>query len=108
MDIAIFSMFQPLAKIEPIPREDPTSLIKLSVEGALEDKQILLGWLVSFDNHTVSLPMEKCKTWRVEIIFFLFQKQATPADFQILAGKLNCVAMIIPTTRHFAGPIYGF
>ena len=90
---------------EPIPRKAIISPNKLKAEGAIEERKLLLGWLLDTRHLLISLPDDKLKAWSKDIKSLLGTKQATHPLLDKLVGRLNHVGYIIPTARHFLSRI---
>ena len=54
--LAIHTLFRPLDKLDPVPRDDPLSLRKLSAESPLEERKTVLGWIVDTRLFKISFP----------------------------------------------------
>ena len=59
LPLAMHILCRPLASDEPVLRDDPLSLSKLSEEGALAKILIMLGWLFNQSLLTIALPKDK-------------------------------------------------
>ena len=65
--LAMHIFCRSLSPNEPIPRKALVSLTKLSAEGAIEEVEMLLGWLYETHRHLVSLPDDKHRSWSNDI-----------------------------------------
>ena len=60
--LVIHTLFRPLQPSEPLKRDDPLSLRKLTGEGQLADQKTCLGRYINTQSMRVSLPEEKQTT----------------------------------------------
>ena len=90
-----------LEKSEPLPRDPLVSSKKLKAEGGLAEEMVLLGWHVDTRRLLVSLPVDKHAAWCRSISVVLDRGETNQGELSSLVGRLNHVAFIIPSARHF-------
>ena len=101
--LAIHIVGRPVAKTEPIKRQDLLSLPKLEAEGRLEEIKNVLGWDIDTRRFTISLPIRKYDAWKTSIISIISTKITTFRDLDTLIGRLNHISVILPQILHFMG-----
>lgn len=102
MLMSLYLQFRPHAgKDEPIDRGEMASIPKLKAEAYLSETMIFLGWFINTRSLTISLPEEKHKAWSDQISIIQKLKKINYQEISKLVGRLNHVAFIIPTARHF-------
>ena len=100
--MALHLQFRPNAgKDEPIPRAEMASMRKLKAEAYLTEIMDLLGWEINTRAFTVSLPNDKHTAWRHQVEEMIMMIKAPYKELSKLIGRLNHVAFIIPSARHF-------
>ena len=102
----VHTSFRPLAKYEPVAREDPLSLRKLEGDGTPAERKIVLGWLLDTREFKIYLPAEKALHWITDINSMLqaTEKVATK-KVESLVGRLNHVGYIMSQARYFLNRI---
>jgi hypothetical protein len=101
LPLAIHFQCRPLAEDEPVKRDDPLSLSKLSEEGTLAEQFILLGWKVDLRLLILSLPRDKFLAWSQDISDIIKAKHATFKCLDSVVGRLNHAAAALPLARYF-------
>lgn len=99
--LAISALERPVEKSEPLPRDPLVSGKKLRAEGGLAEEMVLLGWHVDTRRLLVSLPVDKHAAWCRSISVILNRGETDQGELSSLVGRLNHVAYIIPSARHF-------
>ena len=94
-------LFRPVAKDEPITREDVLSIRKLLGEGTMAEQKIILGWLLNTRLFRVFLPDDKAKAWTEEIMGILSHTKVQEKELESIIGKLNHLAYLSPCGRYF-------
>lgn len=94
-------VFRPVAPDEPITRPDAQCIRKLNAEGTLRELITFLGWYINSRAFTICLPKEKASAWTASIHTLLNGVSVCHEDASTLIGRLNHVAFIIPSARHF-------
>ena len=105
MALAIHTICRPLAPNEHITREDCLSLSKLAEEGTLSETAIVLGWHINTREMTVSLPLDKFKSWQNDINSILQYKNGSIEEIECLIGRLNHAASVLPLARYYLNRI---
>ena len=65
--LVIHTLFRPLHPSEPLKRDYPLSLWKLTGEGQLAEQKTCLGWYINTQYLMLSLPEEKQRAWKNDI-----------------------------------------
>jgi LysM repeat protein len=100
--MALHLQFRPNAgKDEPIQRAEMASMRKLKAEAFLTEVMDFLGWEIDTRRFTVALPNDKHTIWSNQIKEMLTSIKAPYKELASLIGRLNHVAFIIPSARHF-------
>ena len=99
--LAVYSVFRPIHKDEPITRDDPIAIKKLLGEGQPSEQKVMLGWKLCTRQSRIFLPMDKCKSWTMEIENLLTNMTTTEKEMESTVGRLNHVGFIIPNARYF-------
>jgi hypothetical protein len=86
---------------EPITRRSILAQAKLLAEGSPAEIQLVLGWLLDTRRLLLSLPQDKHKAWRTEILQILTDRSTTFGNLDSTVGRLNHAAYVIPLSRHF-------
>jgi hypothetical protein len=101
--LAIRSITCPLNHLDEIPRNDIISMKKFEAEGKMEEVKIVLGWQINTRSLTISLPPDKHNKWSKNIESMISNHKVSHKNLEVLLGRLNHVASIIPILRHFLG-----
>ena len=91
--------------LDPIPRNHLVSISKLLAEAALEERKVLLGWVLDTQVLTVSLPEEKCITWTSLICKVINRGTSNHDKLDSTIGRLMHVSVVIPYMKHFMSRI---
>jgi hypothetical protein len=87
---------------KPITRRSILAQAKLIAKGTPAEMKIILGWLMDTRRLLLSLPADKHKTWRAEILLILADRASMFGDLESTVGRLNHAAYdVIPMSRHF-------
>jgi hypothetical protein len=84
-------------------RDPVLSLKKALAEGTATELLIVLGWLLDTRRLLIQLPSDKRRAWIRDIDALLKSKTASYKALNSLIGRLQHVAAILPTARHFLG-----
>ena len=57
--LAVHTIFRPVNRNDPIPRDDATSIRKLKAEGTPTEVQNILGWKIDTRQFRIYLPKDK-------------------------------------------------
>ena len=90
---------------EPVPRPPAASVRKLKAEGTLRETIVFLGWFIDTRKFIICLPNEKATAWIKSIVELINKDEANYGELATLVGRLNHVAFIIPSARHFLNRI---
>ncbi len=104
--LAIHSLARPLDHSDKIPRKDIISLKKFAAESSMEETRIVLGWLLNTRSLMISLPSDKHKRWISDINSMLSAPRVKHKHIESIIGRLNHVAGIYLSMRHFLGRLY--
>jgi len=99
--LIIHSLFRPLDKEDPAPRNDNISDEKLKGEGQPSERRIMLGWLIDTTIMRVFLPITKAQIWSEDINQILKSNSVNTKMLESTIGRLNHVGYILPTGRYF-------
>jgi hypothetical protein len=99
--LAIHTLARPTNDNDIIPRKDIISIKKLMAEGQMSETKIVLGWLINTRTLSISLPLDKHKKWSKDIKDLLSSKRIKQKHLEVLIGRLDHTATVIPMLRHF-------
>ena len=93
--LAVHAVYRPLSTSEPVTRDDPLSLRKLSGEGTPNEQKIVLGWLLCTRTLRIYLPHEKSIFWCKEIDSLLATTtRIRGKTLECMVGKFNRLRVI--------------
>ena len=72
----------------------------------MEETKVVLGWLLNSHTLTISLPLDKHKRWVNELKLLISASKVSQKALESSLGRLNHVAGIYPSMRHFLGRLY--
>ena len=102
--LAMDTIGRPMADGDQQFFRDPVlSLKKALAEGTATELLIVLGWLLDTRRLLIQLPSDKRRAWIRDIDALLKSKTASYKALHCLIGRLQHVAAILPTARHFLG-----
>jgi hypothetical protein len=103
--LALDILGRPNSNDEPLPRKELLSGNKMEAEGTPTEKLIILGWEIHTRDMTIGLPLAKFEkyTRQIEEILKEPKKAREKKELESLVGRLQHVASILPTSRHFIG-----
>jgi hypothetical protein len=105
--LALEIVGRPINKSEPLIREELASKSKLLAESGLSEIKCILGWELNTRQLNIRLPDDKYVVWSRQIQEVLDNKGKTSKKtVEIVTGRLNHVASIIPISRHFLSRIH--
>ena len=99
--LAVHTIFRPLQDKEPIERDDPISIRKLSGEGIPSEKKIMLGWLLCTRSLRIYLPQDKELAWTLDINRMLKAETVNTKELESIVGRFNHIGYILPIARYF-------
>ncbi len=99
--LAIHATACPNHPNEPIPWEEMEARDKLSAEAGLEEKKVILGWLVDFRRLIILLPHNKFIAWTESINEILSHGTSTAKVLETTIGRLGHLGTIIPFVYRF-------
>ena len=86
---------------EPLPRAALINRKKLAAEGRLEERKIVLGWMLDTRRLTISLPEHKFLAWSSQIKHIIKSRKTTAIILETVLGRLTNASSILPLARHF-------
>jgi hypothetical protein len=89
-----------------LPRKDIISMKKIRAEGRLEEIKTVLGWVLNTRSLRLSLPVEKLQDWNKDIRSITSSKKSHSKLLESTIGRINHVACILHSMRHYVGRIY--
>jgi hypothetical protein len=99
---------RPLAKDEPLPRDDFLSWAKLAAKGApTKTPTIILSWLPNTQLLLFSLPTKKYQALHVDIQHATNKRNISHKQLGSLIGRLQNATTIIPTSSYFLNRLRG-
>jgi hypothetical protein len=105
LPLAIHALCRPLANDEPISRDDCLSFSKLTEEGTLSEKIVILGWQFNLRLLIIALPRDKYLAWSSDLQRIIKNKHASFSELDSLIGRLNHAAAALSLTRYFLNRI---
>ena len=88
-----------------IPRQNIISEDRNEAEGAPEEIKITLGWELDSRSLLIKLPAHKFKAWSSQVESFISRKAVSGKDLSSVLGRLENVAIMIPSFGHFLNNI---
>jgi hypothetical protein len=105
--LALEIVGRPICKNEPLIREELASKSKLIAESGLSETKCMLGWELNTRELSIRLSDDKYSTWVNQIRDILDNKGKTSKKtLEIVTGRLNHAASIIPMSRHFLSRLH--
>ncbi len=101
MLLALHTLCRPLDPNEPIFREDCLSLEKLTEEGVMSEKLVILGWEINTRSLTRELPKKKYNHWHHDIAQCMNTKKISLEKLESVIRRLNLAATACPITRYY-------
>ena len=91
---------------EPVPRRPILLIPKRIADGPPEEIKIVLGWRLNTRLLEISLPDDKYRSWSADILWKLREAgHCLTKELEMLVGRLNHTAYIIPISRHYVSQI---
>ena len=94
---------RPVSDSETIERDDLLSFEKFLAEATPAEQKTILGWVIDTRRLTIALPANKHAAWSRSIDDILTADKVTYKELEVLIGRLNHAAFVIPMARHFLG-----
>jgi hypothetical protein len=91
----------PLNPNKLIPRETMEAWSKLQLEALLEEKKVILGWLINFCQLLIIFPVNKFKAWTTVIEIMISDCSSTAKVLETNIGRLEHLRLAIPIIHHF-------
>jgi hypothetical protein len=91
---------------EPVPRRPLLSNEKLIAEGAPDEVQIVLGWVLDCRRLLAALPADKFDAWTADILKVIDRRNCPREELEAIVGRLNHVSFVIPLARHFLSRLW--
>lgn len=104
--LAIHSMSRAKNPLGHIPWNDVISLKKLLAEGFIEESKFVLDWEQNTRSISISLPSDKHRNWTLQISTMISAKHVSFKELEIVIGRMNHCATILPAMHHFLGRIH--
>jgi hypothetical protein len=82
-------------------RDTIINLTKHKAEGKLEERKIVLGWLIDTRRFKLFLAPDKSKEWILDITELISSKKCTVKQLECTIGRLNHTGTIIHIGRYF-------
>jgi hypothetical protein len=99
--LAIHAIGHQLSEDEPLPHDDLITLSKLAAEGHMEERKMLLGWIVNTRELLLHLPLNKFLCWSKDILEAIAKVTVKGSELETSTGRLNHAAMALTPMRHF-------
>lgn len=99
--LAIFSLFRPTDKDNPLPRNDALNKTKMEGEGTPDEIKIVLGWKINTRLFRIFLPTKNARDWIQTINTMLQKNKVNAKHLESLIGKLNHAGYFISQRRYF-------
>lgn len=103
--LCIHAIGRPNEKNKPIKRLELPSLTKITAEGRLEERKVILGWLIDTRRLIIQLPEHKYKAWTNSIDEMIEAKSTTHKAIQTLLGRLTHLSVVMQQILHFLSRI---
>ena len=98
--LVIHTLFRPLKPSEPLKRDDPLTLRKLTGEVQLAEQKTCLSWDINTQYLRVSLTEEKQTAWKNDIKEALAYTKIKTDTPESLIGKIDHAAHVIPPEQY--------
>ena len=99
--LLLHAIFRPTTSTEKIPRNPIINFTKHKAEGKLEERKVILGWLVDTRRFRLFLTVEKALDWLRDIDNAIKDKMCTKEVLESLIGRFNHTGTIIHISRYF-------
>ena len=99
--LILYSIFRPINKEDADPRNPIINFTKHAAEGKLEERKVVLGWLIDSRRFRVFLTPEKSKDWITDIDNAIDKSICTKGTLESLIGRFNHTGAIIHLSRYF-------
>jgi hypothetical protein len=103
--LAIHTLSRPINDNDAIPRNDIISMKKFLAEGNMEESKTILGWIVNTRTLFIKLPPDKHSIWTSNISTLISSSRIKHKQLEVLVGRLDHTATIIPMLHHFLSRI---
>ena len=107
--LALDVMYRPKNPDDPIERDEILSLRKLLAEGGLEERKIVLGWLIDTRKFRIYIPDDKATRWIMDLRDIerklINGELVKTKEWESIAGKCNTASYILREGRFFLNRI---
>jgi hypothetical protein len=105
--LALEIVGRPIYEQEPLIRDELASKSKLLAESGLSETKCMLGWEFNTRKLSIKLSDDKYSVWARQIQEILDARGRTSKKtLEIVTGRLNHAASVIPISRHFLSRIH--
>ena len=99
--LVLYSIFRPTNEADADPRNPIINFTKHAAEGKLEERKVVLGWLIDSRRFRVFLTPEKSKDWITDINTAIKSAKCTKGTLESLIGRFNHTGAILHLSRYF-------
>jgi hypothetical protein len=95
------TLFRPVGKNDHAYRDPIINMTKHQAEGRLEERKVVLGWMIDSRRFMVSLTTEKARDWLDDIDKCIDDGKCTKKLLESTIGRLNHTSIIVNLGRYF-------
>jgi hypothetical protein len=95
------TLFRPIDNTDPSNRDPIVNMTKHKAEGKLEERKVILGWLIDSRRFRVFLTPEKTKEWVHDLDHCIDTGHCTRSTLETIIGRLNHTSSIVHLGRYF-------
>lgn len=99
--LALECVFKPTNPLDACPRNKIINMSKHEAEGRLEERKVILGWLIDTHRFRVFLTKEKAKDWIRDIDEALQHGSCKKATLESMIGRFNHTGYVVHLSRYF-------
>jgi hypothetical protein len=95
------TLFRPTDPNDPSNRDPIVNMTKHQAEGKLEERKVVLGWLIDSRRFRVFLTPDKAKEWIYDLNKCIDTNHCTRTTLETIIGRLNHTGSIVHLGRYF-------
>ena len=99
--LVLDAMFKPQNPLDACHRDTIINMTKHVAEGRLEERKVILGWLVDTRRFRVFLTQHKANEWLQDIKEMLATGECSEDSLESTIGRLNHTSILVSIGRYF-------
>ena len=99
--LVLDTLFRPKNPKDSCLRDDIINMTKHKAEGKLEERKIILGWLIDTRRFRIFLTPHKLQEWQYDVETTIQKGHCTKEVLESLIGRFNHTSVIIHIGRYF-------